>query len=364
MNNQEKNIKLKEIKQKCISIIEEEAKLKGIKINISPITVIEFYNSDFFEQQNHTKLQRTKIKYSLRKSAGIFDANTEKIMIFIDRLAKGEKIDSTNKFISILFAMYHELKHQLQYGCKETTLFEEFIIEIERIIMALFPRDYAKNHNRYYIEIDANLYAYEKTLEYTKNNQPDKYNEIKQFLDAKWMSQNKYYQLNYNSQEIFDKFYEFCKQNKYGMAFLGIPNLDTFIDMSNNFKPLSKIITKSKTENIDKNIILTILGSESYLNQLDISKLNEEETKFILNIINIILDNEEKRIKETTKYYEERKITRKEYITSITTISNKLRQIKLELKREQRYIVDQKINNHSNEYIKKLQKIKSELISH
>ena len=83
-----------------------------------------------------------------------------------------------------------------------------------------------------------------------------------------------------------------------------------------------------------------------------------------MNIINIILDNEEKRIKETTKYYEERKITRKEYLASISSISNKLRQIKLELKREQKYIIDQKINNHSNEYIKKLQKIKSELISH
>lgn len=364
MNNQEKNIKLKEIKQECISIIEEEAKLQGIKTNISPITIVEFYNSDFFKQHSHTKLQKTKIKYSLRKSAGIFDANTEKIMIFIDRLTKGEKIDSTNKFIAILFAMYHELKHQLQHGCKDTTLFEEFIIEIERIIMAILPRDYAKNHNRYYIEIDANLYAYEKTLEYAKKNQPDKYEEIEQFLDAKWISQNKYYQLNYNSQKAFDKFYEFCKKNKYGMTFFGIPQLDAFIDMSNDFKPLSKIITKSKIVNIDQNIILTILGSESYLNQLDISKLNEEETKFILNIINIILDNEEKRIKETTKYYEERKITRKEYLASISSISNKLRQIKLELKREQKYIIDQKINNHSNEYIKKLQKIKSELISH
>lgn len=364
MNKKEKNIKLKEIKQNCISIIEEEAKRQGIELNIKPITIVEFYNSDFFKQQNPSKLQRIKTRYTLRKTGGIFDANTDKIMVFIDRMGKIEKIDSPNKFIAILFAMYHELKHQLQYGNRKNTELEQFIIGIERFVMALIPKDYAKNHNRYFFEIDANLYAYQKTLEYIKNNQPDKYDEIKQYLEAKWISQNKYYQINYNLQETFDKFYKFCKSNEYAMIFSGIPQLDVFIDISNNFKPLSKIITKSKTENIDETILLAVLGSESYLNQLDISKLNEEETNFLLNIINKILDNEEKRIKEITKYYKERKIIRQQYLDSLTSILKKIDQLKLELKRERRYIVDQKINNHSNEYCKKLQRIKSKIISH
>lgn len=350
---------IQQLKKKCKSILQEESNKQGIEVNINPITVVEYYDSDVFKQK--TKLQQIKEKYFVVKPCGFFDPTNSKIMIFIDRLTKHLKADSIYIFPVILFSVYHEYKHQLQFTSKETSKLEEFIIEIERFMMALNPRDYNKNHEKYYIEIDANLYAYHKTIEYTKNNDPKNYEQTKLYLGARWIFETKHCQINYDSRKTFDKFYQFCKSKKYVMSYLKIPGLDIFLDENNKFRALSSIINKSRTESIDEAILLTILGSQSYLNQLDISKLTKEERLFMLNIINKVLKEESHRMQQNTKYYAKRKVNSKKYLDSLSSILKKIKYLYLELK-EFNYFINQKTNNSSTEYCKKLQRIKEKLL--
>lgn len=347
------NRSLQELKNKCKLILQEESKQHGIDININPITIVEYYNSDIFKQQ--TKLKQIKEKYTIIKPCGFFDPKTEKIIVFIDRLTKHQKADSIYILPTILFAVYHEYKHQLQFASKEISELEEFIIKLEKHIAANKTRDYNKNHEQYFIEISANLYAYNKTLEYIKNNEPNIYEQIKLYLETRWILNTKQCQINYDPRKTFDKFYKYYKFKKIVMIYLDVAELDIFLDENNNFKTLKSIINSCRTKNIDKTIVLSILGSESYLNQLDISKLNNEEKQFMLNIIDNVLEEEFNRIQQNIKCYEERKVNRKIYLSSLSSILKKIRYLNAELK-ECRCFRNKKKNNLSNKYLKKIRR--------
>lgn len=356
MSKDTDNLKLVEVKNKCKEIIEKEAKQYGIKLDIEPITVVEFYNSEFFLKNAPTKLEQMQIKFDLRKSGGFFYPPTEKIMIFIDRIGKGEMVDSVNKFSAILFSMFHEFKHQLQKLNKDTTETTEFIINIERLMRSLNPKDYSDNHDRYYLELEAYYYAYFKTLKYLEENCKKEYISAKSYLEAKWISQCNYNQINYNFGQVFDKFYNLCQLKKYDMNSFHIPYLNLFINKKNQFQSLEYIINNLQTTKLDLNIIYDILCSESFLKQIDVTKLNNYEKYYLLNIIVYELKHEQQRAFESKRCYKERKIQSQEYLKSLNTTIDKIKYLKLEIKRFQRTIIIKSKNISKESKHKKLQK--------
>lgn len=53
--NKKDNYRLTELKEKSKQILEEEAKTQGIEINITPITLVEYCQSDVFKQKTILK---------------------------------------------------------------------------------------------------------------------------------------------------------------------------------------------------------------------------------------------------------------------------------------------------------------------
>lgn len=348
-------ININEIQEYCKSIVEKEIINENMEISINPITLVEFYNTDIFKQQ--TKLKRTQEKLYLRKVAGLFSHQNQKIYIFTDNLEKKHNIDIEYKFPLVLYVLYHELRHQMQYSNKVFTQYEKFISQIEEFFINLNPTDYKLNHSGYFREIDANLYAYNKVLKYIKEKHPPIYHKAKHFLETKWITESKYYYINYDSQQLFDKLYKFCKSRNYAIILLNIEKLDIFIDHFNNFRPLNKIIKLSKKENISKDILLTVLGSKAYLKQLNISKLNMEEKLFILDIINKLIEKENIRLNENIEFYKEQKLNNKEHLKSIKNIL-----LKIKYHHTLKYIIDKNINEYLNLKSKKLQRIKNKIL--
>ena len=357
--NKKDNYRLTELKEKSKQILEEEAKTQGIEINITPITLVEYCQSDVFKQK--TILKKIKTKFTLTNAGGFFDSETSQIVIFIDRMGYNEKLNSHNKLSAVIFATYHEYKHQLQLLGKYLTKGQKFIIELERYLVSIYPQDYKKRHNKYLMEIDANLYAVKRTYEYMLKNNPDKLNQTKIYLDD-WLTISIHNKINYDSQKTFDNFYRICKHENYQINQLNIPNIKLFIEDNNEFKPLRKIIKAyQKDKTIDELTLLTILGSKSYLKQLDIQSLNQEEKQFILNIINKILENEINRINQNIRYYEGRKNKNKQYLKSIKTINDKIKFLNNEIIRLTTYKLKTLTDKIPNQHYKNLKKIKNNL---
>ena len=76
------NLKLKEIKEKCKKLIEEEAKKQDVELNIEPITIVEYYDSDVFKEK--TTIEKNMTKLVLANVGGLFDTETQKIIIFTE----------------------------------------------------------------------------------------------------------------------------------------------------------------------------------------------------------------------------------------------------------------------------------------
>lgn len=321
--NKEKEQRLSQLKKESKAILEEESKKLGAKIDINPLTLVEYYKSDIFKQK--TTLQKIQRGYSLINAGGFYDSETSEIVIFVDRMGYSEKVNSINKLAAVIQATYHEYKHQLQHMGKTLTKGQKFIIEIERCLISLDNSHYKKHHNEYFMEIDADIYGTKRTYEYMAKQHPDEINETKIYLDKR-LSDALHNRINYDSQKMFDKFYKRCKQKNYQINTLNVPNIFIFIDNNNEFYPLKRIMKAYQMGAIiDELTLLTVLGSKSYLKNLNYQSLTIEEKQFMLNIINKILENEVKRIDKNIRYYEGRKVKTKQYLKIITNITDKIK---------------------------------------
>lgn len=329
INFKEKNKRIQEIKEKCKSILEEEANKNGVSLNIEPITIVEYYKSDVFK--NKTKLQKIGKKLSLINTGGFFDSSNQKILVFLDRMGKYEKADSPNRFTAALFASYHEFRHQLQYLNKDINPTAKFIINLEGIIKTYARSDYKLNHDKYYMEIDANSYALNKTDEYFKENEPEKYESTKDYLNKRWGISTQYHLNNYDFQKTFTKFYLISKVKRLKFNSLNIPELNIFFNEKNKFRNLSEILELFKKSNLDESILHSILGSSLFIRQLNIKSLSNEEKQFISNILTVEIEKEKRRIEENTKNYENRKINCKEYLKSCKEPLKKIKFISKEV---------------------------------
>lgn len=348
--------KLKEIKEKCKKLIEEEAKKQDVELNIEPITIVEFYDSDVFKEK--TIIEKSMTKLALINVGGIFDTETQKIIIFTDQMGKGQKIDSPNKLAASIFASYHEFRHQLQYLEKEITETELFIISLEDIIKTFFYKEYRLNHDKYYLEIDANLYALAKTKEYFQKQEPNQYETINEYIIDKWEKPTKKHLANYNFQKTFNKFYLVSKIKMLNIKSLNIKGLDIFFDETNHFRTPHEILERFKQSNLEENIFNSILSSHIYLRKLDIKSLTKEDKNILMNVLAKELEKNKKLITNNNQNNELNNKRTKEYLKSTKNIIEKF----VYLCVISPDIIENKTkNSFLNSKIKKLQKVKQKI---
>lgn len=296
------NLKIKEIKEKCKKVIEEEAKKQEVELNIEPLTIVEYYDSDAFKEK--TTIEKTMTKFTLINVGGLFDNETQKIIIFTDRMGKSEKIESPNKLAAALFASYHEFKHQLQYLEKEMTETEKFIISLEGVIKTFFYKEYRINHDKYYMEIDANLYGINKTKKYFYQFEPDLYSEAKEYLTEKWEKTTRKHLENYNFQKTITKFYLLYLFKGINLNSLNIPGLEIFINKDNHFRNPKDILDRFQKSNLDETVFNDILSSNIYLKDIKIKDLTKEDKDILSNVLIKELDKINNLIKNNNQNYD------------------------------------------------------------
>lgn len=75
------------------------------------------------------------------------------------------------------------------------------------------------------------------------------------------------------------------------------PIFEIFFDGNVKFKNISEIINNEKFKNLDKKIIYAIFSSKSFLSNINISNLSEEELNIISESLAYTCDNDLKQIK-------------------------------------------------------------------
>ena len=314
-----RKMRMEELKEVCNSLLVQDAESDGIDLNIHPMTIGEYYMSDVFRQK--TVLQKVKYGKALKNGGGFLDGKTGDVFIFIDKLAKWENIYSARKLAAIIFAVYHEYRHLLQFSGNVSSL-DRVLIDIEKRKNVVMFNDYLRNHDAFFIEIDANLYAIRRTREYFKKYALDMYDEADEFLNPREDIAN-FYLNNFDFQLFFDEFYEMCEDNNIRISKFNSPILNVFYDDDNHFRTLEEILELSKMCEVDREILYGVLGSYSFLEQLEYESLKDEERKLIFKVLNGVIQDEGRRLNVNKQLYDDGKISKKMYLSLCDSASEK-----------------------------------------
>lgn len=204
------NLKLKEIIQSNLSTTSVDIDFVFIS------NLREYYKSDFFK--NAFKLNKKKthctILYPFRYSA--LHSNKYNLIMFFLTNCRKNRVIPLGETENTLFIMYHELMHHYQFKMKNKPLnsIYQLIYIMEDTIVKYNNRDYYLNHSNFFMEIEANVYASKKLMEYVRNTSNDEQilNTINKIY-LTWYSRL----VTYNFEEMFNKYLLCCKNNNISL---------------------------------------------------------------------------------------------------------------------------------------------------
>jgi hypothetical protein len=283
------------------SVIYDEAKQENLEVSTNAMTLVEYYKSDFFK--NSIKLYKGINKFEAIetpfKSKGI--NSYDEIFVFLNHF--NEIIKIGNNFyvlIELLKTSFHELAHSRQRKNRYVKKSSNEGVPFETTVMIIFENEilnynynfYKTHHDRFLMEIDANLYGYIKTKEfiidisgeYNRQNKlingKETFDEYLEYIDDKIEFWSDRYD-DYNFDLIFKKYHQIHKKNsncKWAIDRL------IYEENSSNFKRISDIVD-SKDNVFDKKTIYSIITSNTYLEQLDFNKLTERDAIILVEAL-------------------------------------------------------------------------------
>ena len=266
-----------QIKQIIKDISDEECKEHNLETKIYGITPLEHYYKLF--QDKEMKLSLTRLTHPLL-AAGVFYNTTNEIIIYTNKPKKIKKID--RQIFCIIFTCYHELKHAIQEQTSDFS-YDKFMALINSGDSPIPFVDYMLlDHDKYFCEIDANLYPIHKTKEYIKKKYPKEYELIKEELEKKEKTMN----LNlamHDASDIIERYHYKLKMLLKDENTTSISNLDEFpvlnIFWNDNlsYKSIKEIINNENFRKLDKRIIYAFFSTETFLETLNFEGLAYEE---------------------------------------------------------------------------------------
>lgn len=269
-------------------LIEKEKKIDNIQVNINPITIIEWYKTDIF--QNRLKLQSWSNKFNaiITPFDGTLGENYEsskKIYLFLNNFTILKLLSPKHILIEFILTTYHELAHSYQkQHLKKYTNLEIFSIAfLTNFIIEQSPTHYDIYHDQYFDEIDANFYAIKKTEEFLKNY-PNIYLKHQQYI-KQLRAKYEYKYLNYNFQLFFDKFHNIYKKNPEEFQSEHIITQVFYKENSSEFKPINEIIANENFNFFSKELTNSILSSKSFLEQLNFATLEANEKDILISAL-------------------------------------------------------------------------------
>ena len=272
------NIDIETLKKISYEIIREESKRINQSINSYLVTNKDYYKEYVFKTK---KIGQDLFPFIIkpRRTSG-FNDQKGNVVIFLDKI---KKITSKERQIFfIILCSYHEVKHTEQKILNQYT-YERFIYDIESYLIGEKKINYQKNHNKVLFEIDANIYAIEKTKEYLINNYPDVYQKVKEEIST---LEQKYYKdlEEYDALTLVEKIIDYMRYQLNIHWALTVnhmeiisPVLELFIYPDVLFKSIKYMRQDGIFNNLDKRIIYLFLSSKQFLEQVNLDNLTKEE---------------------------------------------------------------------------------------
>ena len=307
-------------------IIDDEFKTANINDGIFPVTIIEYYHNHVFKQKlklNQT-IHRLKVPFY---AGGYYSQEDSETVIFLNHINK--IINPGKKIFRLAIVCYHEARHSIQKTFDKYS-YEGFLRDIDNYIRSSTPKDYSEYHDMHSYEIGANLYSVFKAKEYLKNKYPEYYEQQKEEIHQ--LEQRYYHDyMTYDASDTVERMFQTIKSKMRIHKATKIksmdkisPILEMFFDENFSYKSIHEIIKHEKFSTLDKRIIYAVLSSKSFLENLTLSNLTEEELNLLseaLQYTNSMYQNQLKSIERVSKT---NRITLIEYLKSQKTLVQKI----------------------------------------
>lgn len=322
-----KKVNIKKLKQLALEIASKQAQENGIKINLMPMTIVEYYKSDTFkkdliltDEQGYKSLDLSVLKHPFIYEA-IYEVDRKNIIVFIKNKV-AMKTNSGLAYVDFIIAIYHEIKHQLQYKDREKIKkldFETFVFDIEILVQHFNPKHYNAYHGQNFMEIEANLYGVNSAMKYLKETK-----QLNELNKSRLDQLNQAYQLdlkNYDFQKFFRMFNEVITTNND----IGIDELPgwskIFYDNDKKLKNMNEILNHEDIGYVDNRFLEAFFSSSHFLESIKFEELESKQQIIILNSIKNTYHNEVIREKSINKAYESEFISKKQYIRLINDVN-------------------------------------------
>lgn len=302
------DLSINELTDLIEKIKKQEEKKYQIPIDIKGLTRIEYYKENIKLKKFSLQVREA---FYLLYSAGFVRAKDSAAYTFLPIGPEmpfisigSDKFVEFNRLAKIVTTTYHEIRHVLQH--KKEDLFDDYeelcILSGDCVAYySKFDSKYILEHDKFYHEIDANLYGI-KMAELLLKQDDRIYEMNKNYLERKKAK----YEFEFNNYDFDEFFPYFCRALKdNNITKLGD---SSFWDNNNDFRMPSEIVSRAKQEKVSEKLMLSILSSNAYLDSLNFTKISEEDSAIISNVISKKIIDLVDTIEINNQFYQDGKV--------------------------------------------------------
>lgn len=280
-------------------VIIKESQRTNIPVKIIPLTTSEkilyIIKGEFENKRNDNSIKWLDLPKNMltrivefQELMGDYDYTKDIIIIFLSEIEKCSPSKGLY-LLELLETVYHEYNHKLLWSKNQTEKnLENFILLMENLSMKITNIYENSKHDAFYEEIIANVYSIEKSNQFLKKY-PHIYKNLKGYLKndkLKYQIELVNYDLekfiNYVTKIIKNKKEkEFLFQTSYPYKIVGI-----LYNKDRTFKILKTLEKDTEWTSLSMEIKYTVVASKSYLKELNLNTLSQEELNFILESLN------------------------------------------------------------------------------
>lgn len=312
-------------------IIDSEVKKYNMKMEVFPVTFVEYCKNEIFNQK-YSLQRKVNLVKEARNNYG-FNTIYSNIFVFLSTInsctmKKLEKNNGSN-ISELVVTCFHEARHTAQKKFNAFS-YEGFLRNLEITIRAFLPEDYESNHDKYSSEIGANLYGVAEAKKYLQKNYPEIYENNKNTLE--WREKSyRYDYLTYDAVNTVDRFFDILKRKKVSPLSTSVMALRLFFNEDKSLRKIEDIIYEMNNNpcyvHLDKKVVYVFMSSRYFLQNININELSIQELDLLkesLEYTNKVYQNQEKTI---AKAYHDKIINKLKFLKNQKSLLEKLTDI-------------------------------------
>ena len=256
-------------------IIDKEVIANQMVCGVFPLTFVEYYH-DFLPSKRYHLMRKIHLILSPNQCMGLFMPQENSIIIFLDNFNEMRVLPF--QLEELVLTCYHEVRHLMQ-GWFSVGSLSGYLKEIEEKIRASGARrDYNVNHDQYSFEIGANLYGIVNAQKYLKKNFPDVYARSREWLEKREIKYRFDYYC-YDPISTIDYYVTVCRKKYQNDVIRPVPGIvsEIFLKKDFKFKKIREMMQHEDYPKLEKDLIYTVLSSQTFLKQVSLEKMDDEE---------------------------------------------------------------------------------------